>query len=65
MRYMTACGALLAALLIGVPVAANAAPYCASETTGGKNCGFYSMQQCQAALSGNGGFCARTSGPAR
>jgi len=26
---------------------------------GGTNCGFYSFQQCQAALSGNGGFCQR------
>ena len=26
---------------------------------GGTNCGFYSFEQCQAALSGNGGFCHR------
>ena len=26
---------------------------------GGTNCGFYSFEQCQAALSGNGGFCTR------
>jgi hypothetical protein len=26
---------------------------------GGTNCGFYSFEQCQAALSGNGGFCYR------
>src|SRR5215468_10708415 len=26
---------------------------------GGSNCGFYSWEQCQAALSGNGGMCAR------
>jgi hypothetical protein len=25
--------------------------------TGGTNCGFYSSQQCMAAISGNGGFC--------
>jgi len=26
---------------------------------GGSNCGFYSWDQCMAALSGNGGYCAR------
>jgi hypothetical protein len=26
---------------------------------GGTNCGFYSFQQCEAARSGNGGFCRR------
>jgi len=26
---------------------------------GATNCGFYSFEQCQAALSGNGGFCTR------
>ncbi len=28
---------------------------------GGKNCGFYSFEQCQAARSGNGGFCSPSS----
>jgi hypothetical protein len=27
--------------------------------TGGTNCGFYSYQQCLAAISGNGGFCSQ------
>ena len=26
---------------------------------GGTNCGFYSYEQCQAAISGNGGMCSR------
>jgi len=26
---------------------------------GGSNCGFYSWEECQAAISGNGGMCAR------
>jgi hypothetical protein len=26
---------------------------------GGTNCGFYSFEQCRAAVSGNGGFCQR------
>jgi hypothetical protein len=38
---------------------ATAARYCGSMTTGGKNCGFYSLKQCAATVSGVGGFCAR------
>ena len=34
-------------------------PYCAhyAGRSGGTNCGFTSFQQCQAAISGNGGYC--------
>jgi len=36
-------------------------PWCAQYGTGmdggGRNCGFWTYQQCQAALSGNGGYC--------
>jgi Protein of unknown function (DUF3551) len=41
--------------------AAHAAPWCAqySGAGGGTNCGFYSFQQCMAAVSGNGGFCTQ------
>jgi hypothetical protein len=28
-------------------------------SNGGTNCGFYSFEQCEAARSGNGGFCSR------
>ena len=41
---------------------AQAAPWCAQyggRGGGGTNCGFYSYQQCTAALSGNGGICSR------
>jgi len=32
--------------------------WCANYGTGpGMNCGFYSFQQCQATISGNGGLC--------
>jgi Protein of unknown function (DUF3551) len=35
-------------------------PWCAqfSDEGGARNCGFLTMAQCQAALSGNGGYCA-------
>lgn len=36
-------------------------PWCAQYGTGmdggGRNCGFWTYEQCRAALSGNGGFC--------
>ena len=31
--------------------------WCARYTTAGTNCGFYSFEQCQASVSGVGGFC--------
>ena len=40
---------------------ADAAPWCADYGFGGTNCGFYSFEQCQAARSGNGGFCSQNS----
>jgi hypothetical protein len=33
------------------------AQYGAGLDGGGRNCGFWTYQQCQAALSGNGGYC--------
>jgi uncharacterized protein DUF3551 len=40
---------------------ADAAPWCAQYGVrgGATNCGFYSFQQCMAAISGNGGFCTQ------
>ena len=33
-------------------------PWCAAYgTPGGTNCGFLTIEQCRATLSGNGGFC--------
>jgi len=33
-------------------------PWCAQYgSLGGRNCGFSTVEQCQAAVSGNGGFC--------
>jgi hypothetical protein len=31
--------------------------WCARYSEGASNCGFYSFAQCQAAVSGRGGFC--------
>ena len=35
----------------------SATRYCALYKGGAENCGFYSFNQCLAALSGNGGIC--------
>ena len=56
------CGALLFASLVFAMLMASdrtpqAAPWCAEMTAGATNCGFYSFRQCQAYVSGVGGFC--------
>jgi len=42
---------------------AHAGSWCAQYggMQGGRNCGFYSFAQCEAARSGNGGFCQSNS----
>ncbi len=43
---------------IGSAAQAQNYPWCADYAGfGSQNCGFTTFQQCQAALSGNGGFC--------
>jgi hypothetical protein len=60
MQTVAVVSILFAALLLS-DGAAYAAPWCAqySGGGGGTNCGFYSFQQCMAAISGNGGFCTQ------
>jgi hypothetical protein len=54
----------LAALAALVPTSSHADPYrwCAEYSGrmgGSSNCGFVTLQQCQATVSGIGGFCVR------
>ena len=52
--------ALMASLLL-TPPARAAYPWCAvygGEDGGGTNCGFVTLEQCRATISGMGGFCA-------
>ena len=64
MRTMLMGSILIAALSLST-LDAQAGPWCANyggggtSGGGGSNCGFYSFDQCIAALWGNGGFCAR------
>jgi hypothetical protein len=58
---VTGAIAILSLMLAMAPLATARAEgsWCAQYGggNGGTNCGFYSFQQCMAAVSGNGGFC--------
>ena len=59
MRRISVIWMILAALSLS-SVGAHAATWCANYGgQGGRNCGFHSFEQCQAAISGNGGFCTQ------
>ena len=50
--------AMLFLMIVTIPSALAEGSWCANYSgTGGTNCGFYSFQQCMAAVSGAGGFC--------
>jgi hypothetical protein len=64
MRSITIAALAFAGFLSLSSVEGRAAPWCAnyggdSNGGGGSNCGFHTFDQCQAARSGNGGFCDR------
>jgi hypothetical protein len=54
-----ALGLAAAAVMIGSPARAQNYPWCAryGNGFGGSNCGFTTFEQCQATVSGIGGFC--------
>jgi hypothetical protein len=57
MRSISIFGpALAAAVLVAAP-GAEAAAWCSRDTRGATNCGWYTYAQCQANISGIGGFC--------
>lgn len=52
--------ATAAVLLAATPASADPYRWCAQYgRDGGRNCGFVTLQQCQATVSGIGGFCER------
>jgi hypothetical protein len=60
MRTITLVSITLATLAISVIGTRAEGSWCATYGgNGGVNCGFYSYQQCVAAISGNGGFCSQ------
>jgi hypothetical protein len=59
MRKLTLVAVAAAMLpLTSISAQAQYAPWCAYDVRGGTNCGFHSYAQCQAALSGIGGYCS-------
>jgi Protein of unknown function (DUF3551) len=55
-------GVLAATAALGAKAQAQDYPWCAqygAGTGGARNCGFTTFQQCQADVSGIGGFCER------
>jgi hypothetical protein len=52
-------------LMLGAPAAKAEItyPWCAQygDESGARNCGFSTLEQCRAAISGNGGFCDQNS----
>jgi hypothetical protein len=59
---LVALGILCGVILSGSAAHAQSYPWCAvygGNMGGSQNCGFSNYQQCEAALSGNGGFCNR------
>ncbi len=59
MRMILAASVLLIATSAMTPASAVDYPWCANygDSNGGINCGFVSLEQCRAAISGNGGSC--------
>ena len=55
MRMVLACALVAATGLAATPAAAQGS-WC-SEDMNARNCGFYTLEQCQAAASGNNGRC--------
>jgi hypothetical protein len=61
MRLISLVGVTFAALSLSIVGARADGTWCAqySSPGGATNCGFYSFEQCQATVSGIGGFCMR------
>jgi Protein of unknown function (DUF3551) len=59
--FSFALAVFVAVFTIGAPAQAQNYPWCAEYTggMGGTNCGFTTFQQCQATVSGIGGFCTQ------
>lgn len=59
-KLMTAsAAALCTAVFVFAAPAAQAGEYCSTNSSGMRGCGFVSLEQCQAAMSGLMGTCAR------
>jgi Protein of unknown function (DUF3551) len=57
-KLITAAASTFALLAMAAP-AAHAGEFCKTDTSGMRGCGYATMAQCQAAVSGAAGTCAR------
>jgi len=55
--YGLAIGVVTSLLIFASPAVADPYKWCAVYRAGGSNCGFTTIDQCQATVSGVGGFC--------
>jgi len=58
MRILALCSLIVVAAF-AAQANAKEPPWCATYRNGGNNCGFFTYEQCVAAISGVGGFCNR------
>jgi hypothetical protein len=58
-RWLIGAAVIAAASTFGVPASAQYAPWCAQYQNRSqvRSCSFYSFAQCQATVTGIGGFC--------
>jgi len=63
MKFLLVLSLIIIGALLNTPTKAQNYPWCAiyNDGSGSKNCGFASFQQCQADVSGIGGFCSQNS----
>jgi len=63
MKLLLVLSLIIIGALLNTPTRAQNYPWCAiyNDGSGSKNCGFASFQQCQADVSGIGGFCTQNS----
>ena len=61
MRPLALIAVFISNIVLSSAQARADGPWCARYGTGleGSNCGFYSFEQCQAAISDNGGRCSQ------
>ncbi|HEV7634759.1 MAG TPA: DUF3551 domain-containing protein [Bradyrhizobium sp.] len=60
-KTLTASAVVLSTLVFGMMAtpAANAGEYCSTNTSGMRGCGYSTLEQCQASISGTTATCAR------
>ena len=63
MKFLLVLSLIIIGTLLNTPIKAQNYPWCAiyNDGSGSQNCGFASFKECQADVSGIGGFCTQNS----